>query len=93
VHGVKKHQTIEEYIDFLSSKGFRLRQDAVKFILFGQQYTGASDWLVNIAIETTLKIQKEFDGSYYLSLLEQLVDEKVANRKEAFQFLKKKGIE
>jgi hypothetical protein len=89
---VNTHQTLEEYINFLSSKGFRFRQDAVKFILFGQQYTGASDWLVNMAIETTLKVQKEFDGSFYLSLLEQLVSEKVTNRKEAFQFLKEKGF-
>ncbi|QED48365.1 DUF6123 family protein [Cytobacillus dafuensis] len=83
---------VDEYISFLQSKGFQLQEDAIGFINFGKQYTNASDELTNIAIELTLKAQKSFDGSFFVSLLEMLVANKIQNRPEAIQFVKEKNL-
>ncbi|MBY0122663.1 DUF6123 family protein [Bacillus sp. S/N-304-OC-R1] len=85
-------KTVEDYIKFLQSKGFQFQEDAVGFIYFGKQYTNASDELTNTAIELTLKAQKSFDGSFYVSLLEMLVSNKIKTRLEAMQFVKEKEI-
>ena len=81
-------KTVAQYIDFLESKGFYLKEDAIGFIHYGKQYTNASDELTNTAIELTIKAQKEFDGSFYLSLLETLVRGKVRTRGAAISFVK-----
>ncbi|MBA2876415.1 DUF6123 family protein [Thermaerobacillus caldiproteolyticus] len=85
-------QTVEQYFDFLASKGFRLGEDARNFIRFGQQYTGANDWLTIMALEWTLKIQKHFDGSFYLSLLEELTQRQTITREQVLMFMKEKGF-
>lgn len=79
--------TVSEYVDHLISKGFVLGDDANGFIAFGQQYTDTVDEVVIIAIELTLKIQKEFDGSFFISLLENFKSEKINNRKQALRFI------
>ncbi len=84
--------TVEEYLCFLQSKGFQFQDDAIGFIYFGKHYTNASDELTNTAIELTLKVQKKFDGSFYVSLLEMLVANKINTRLEAIQFVKDKEI-
>jgi hypothetical protein len=81
-------KTVAQYVDFLDSKGFHLQEDVISFIHFGKQYTNASDELTNTAIELTLKAQKEFDGSFYLSLLETLVKGKISTRGAAIRFIK-----
>lgn len=83
---------MEDYLIFLQSKGFQFQEDAVGFIYFGKQYTNASDELVNAAIELTLKAQKSFDGSFYVSLLEMLITNKIQTRLEAIQFVKQKEL-
>jgi hypothetical protein len=83
-----KLKTVSQYVDFLESKGFHLPEDAIGFIHYGKQYTKASDELTNAAIELTLKAQKEFDGSYYLSLLETFVNGKVSTRGAAIRYVK-----
>ncbi|KAF0826036.1 DUF6123 family protein [Cytobacillus firmus] len=85
-------KTVEEYLHFLQSKGFQFREDAVGFIYFGKHYTNASDELANAAIELTLKAQKSFDGSFYVSLLETLVSKNITSRREAIKFVKEKAI-
>lgn len=85
-------KTVEEYLLFLQSKGFQFREDAVGFIYFGKHYTNASDELANAAIELTLKAQKSFDGSFYVSLLETLVSKNITSRREAIKFVKEKAI-
>jgi hypothetical protein len=85
-------KTVEEYLHFLQSKGFQLREDAIGFIYFGKNYTNASDELANAAIELTLKAQKSFDGSFYVSLLETLVSNEISSRREAVKFVKEKLI-
>jgi hypothetical protein len=88
----QKRQTLDEYIAFLASKGFHFREDALGFIQFGKQYTGAEDRLAVIALEMTLKAQKQFDGSFYVSLLEQLKQQNITTRKQAMAFMKEKGL-
>ncbi len=85
-------KTVEDYISFLQSKGFQFQEDAVGFIYFGKNYTNASDELTNTAIELTLKAQKTFDGSFYVSLLEMLISNKINTRLEAIQFVKDKEL-
>jgi hypothetical protein len=55
-------------------------------------YANASEKLVKIAIEITLKVQKRFDGSFYLSLLETLKSENIQDKREAYQFIKQKQL-
>lgn len=84
--------TLNDFLLDLKSKGFHFGEDAKGFIHFGKQYTGASDELVNTAIELTLKAQIKFDGSFYLSLLETFKVNKIQNRNEAIHFLRKKQL-
>ncbi|WP_210365025.1 DUF6123 family protein [Bacillus sp. REN3] len=83
---------VEDYLLHLKSKGFHLREDAVGFIYFGQQYTNSSDEITNAAIELTLKAQKNFDGSFYISLLETFASNKINTRKAAIRFLRDKQL-
>jgi hypothetical protein len=88
----KSVRTVEDYLLYLRTKGFRIREDAVGFIYFGKNYTNASDELANTAIELTLKAQKEFDGSFYVSLLETLTANNIKTRHEAIKFVKKNQL-
>lgn len=85
-------QKIEDYLFYLEDKGFHLKEDARGFISFGKHYTGASDEMVNGAIEWTLKVQKEFDGSFFMLLLESLIVQNIKKRQQIHSFLKKKGM-
>ncbi|MEH7885829.1 DUF6123 family protein [Bacillus sp. JJ1609] len=85
---IKSVRTVEDYLLHLKSKGFQLREDAVGFIYFGQHYTNSTDEITNAAIEITLKAQKKFDGSFYISLLETFASNKIYSRKAALQFVK-----
>ncbi|WP_415817301.1 DUF6123 family protein [Mesobacillus thioparans] len=86
---IQSVRTVEDYLLHLKSKGFHFREDAIGFIFFGQQYTNSTDEIANAAIEITLKAQKGFDGSFYISLLETFASNKIHSRKEALQFVKK----
>lgn len=88
----KTAQTVEEYLLYLEEKGFHLAEDALGFISFGQQYTRAADEMVIFTIEWTLKVQKEFDGSFFVSLLENLTSNRISNQKQAIQYLKSSGM-
>ncbi|MGG0284656.1 DUF6123 family protein [Peribacillus butanolivorans] len=85
-------QSTEEYVSFLEGKGFTFGNDAIGFIYFGKRYTNASDSLVNVAIELTLKVQKNFDGSFYISFLENLKQNGIETRSAAVSFAKKQGL-
>lgn len=85
-------RTVEEYLHFLKGKGFQFREEQIGFIYFGKHYTNASDEMINTAIELTLKAQKNFDGSFYMSLLETLVSKKITSRKDAISFIKETEI-
>jgi hypothetical protein len=77
-----------EYLQFLESKGFLFGEDAIGFIYFGKQYTNASDELTNTAIELTLKAQKTFDGSFFVSLLEIFKENQLETRSDAIKYVK-----
>jgi hypothetical protein len=83
---------LDDYLQLLGSKGFQFGEDAIGFIYFGKQYTNASDELARTAIELTLKAQKTFDGSFYVSLLELLISNKITSRAEAIKFVKDQDI-
>ncbi|WP_226666778.1 DUF6123 family protein [Metabacillus litoralis] len=85
-------KTIKEYVDDLNAKGFVFGEDVYGFIQFGKDYTDANDTMVNIAIELTLKIQKEFDGAFFISLLEMFNKESITNRKQAYYFSQKLNL-
>ena len=85
-------RTVEEYLHDLQGKGFHFQEDAIGFIYFGKHYTNASDEIINTAIELTLKAQKSFDGSFYLSLLETLTTNKINTRDAALLYVKEKQL-
>lgn len=85
-------RTVENYLQELKCKGFQFQEDAIGFIYFGKRYTNANDEVINTAIEITLKVQKGFDGSFYLSLLETLATQKITTREDALLFIKEKEL-
>ncbi|MET3696052.1 hypothetical protein SAMN05877753_102416 [Bacillus oleivorans] len=85
-------RTAGEYIAFLQSKGFKLGEDAIAFIFFGKQFAKASDQLVIWALESTLKMKQSFDGSFYLLLLERLVEENIQDKRGLVTFMKENGF-
>ncbi|WP_338749548.1 DUF6123 family protein [Bacillus sp. FJAT-52991] len=89
---MENHSSVANYLLQLDDKGFKFSDDMIAFIYFGQRSTDASDHLVMAAIEITLKAQKEFDGSFYLSLLERLKEKKITSRKVALQFAKEVNV-
>lgn len=78
--------TVDQYLEQLENRGFTFGEDAKGFIFFGKEFTGAKDIIVIAAIEITLKVQKEFDGSFFVSLLEALKQNNINTRKKALQF-------
>jgi hypothetical protein len=80
-------KTVTDYVEYLTSKGFILGEDANGFIQFGQQYTDTQDEIVIISIELTLKIQKEFDGAFFISLLEMFKKEGISSRYQAISYV------
>ncbi|WP_100331360.1 DUF6123 family protein [Bacillus xiapuensis] len=89
---MRKDQTLDAYLLCLEAKGFKFSDDMIAFIYFGKKYTDASDCLVKAAVEITLKAQKQFDGSFFLSLLERLKEQKTDSRIEAMQFAESQGL-
>ncbi|MFD2445785.1 DUF6123 family protein [Bacillus sp. CGMCC 1.16607] len=79
---------LEDFLANLQAKGFHLQEDAIGFIYFGKHFTNAPDDVIITAIEFTLKTQKEFDGSFYISLLETLTVQKVQTREEAIRYIR-----
>lgn len=90
--GCAMGKSIEEYVKFLEMKGFSFGEDAIGFIYFGKRYTEASDLLVNTAIEITLKAQKKFDGSFYISFLENLKRNNIESHSAAESFAREHGL-
>jgi hypothetical protein len=88
----KRLRTVDQYLNALQGKGFQLHEDAIGFIYFGKHYTNAPDELINAAIELTLKAQKSFDGSFYMSLLETFIQNKIRTRTAAIKFVKEKEL-
>ncbi|TFE03035.1 DUF6123 family protein [Jeotgalibacillus salarius] len=86
------NQTLDDFVADLHARGFKLDDEAIGFIYFGKKFTGAQDPLIKMAIEATLKCQKRFDSSFYMSVLEELSSEKLKSKKEMTEHLKSKGV-
>lgn len=76
---------LEQFLATLKAKGFQLQEDAIGFIYFGKHFTNAPEDVIIAAIELTLKAQKSFDGSFYISLLETFTVQKVQSRDDALK--------
>lgn len=86
------HQPTEEYLSYLIGKGFQLQDEEIGFIYFGKKYTELSDYLINLAIEVTLKVQLKLDGSFYIAILEGFKEANLQNYQEAEKYLESKGL-
>ncbi|MGE8204260.1 DUF6123 family protein [Heyndrickxia sp. NPDC080065] len=86
------NNSLDDYIIFLREKGFKFEEDVIGFIYFGKQYTKASDQSIKAAIEITLKTQKHFDGSFYMSLLETFKKQNIETRKQAYSYVQELGL-
>ena len=87
-----KVKTVDQYVDFLEENGIMLKYDAIDYITFNKQKINATDEITNTAIELTLKTKKEFDSSFFISLLETFVKCKVKNRGAAIRFVKEQEL-
>lgn len=89
---IVRNISTEHYIENLTAKGFVFKEDALGFIQFGKHYTGCNDVQVNLAIELTLKAQRQFDGSFFVSLLEEIKTEQIQTKKAAYELAKIRAI-
>jgi hypothetical protein len=85
-------QKLDEYLANLKAKGFILQEDAIGFIYFGKHFTNAPDEVIIATIELTLKAQKAFDGSFYISLLETFSHQKLQSRTEVLRYIKENDL-
>lgn len=81
------------FLEDLWAQGFRLSDDNIHFIYLGKKMTKAPDWKVILALKATIQVQKQFVGSFYLSLLELLADSSIKNEKDAANCLEQTGLE
>ena len=83
---------LEKFLLMLEERGFKFSQETISFIYFGKHLTALSDELITAGIELTIKIQKNFDGSFYISLLELFKNNHIETRKQAIALLKSLGF-
>ncbi|MFG6148738.1 DUF6123 family protein [Halobacillus sp. B23F22_1] len=89
---MKSTHSLAYYLEDLWSKGFKLSDENVHFIYFGKNSTNTEDWKVILALQMTLKFQKKFDPSFYISLLEHISDRSIMTKKSAYQSLEERGL-
>ncbi|MFK2824158.1 DUF6123 family protein [Bacillus sp. B190/17] len=89
---MEKEQTLADYLLELEGKGFRFSDDTISFIYFGKRSTEAADSLVITAVDITLKVQREFDGSFFLSLLEWFKEKGIGDQQAAMRFARSAGL-
>lgn len=88
----KKYSTLVDYLYFLASKGFHFKEEDLNFIQLGRRITESNDQLVIAALEAMLRDQREFDGSYFIALLEMFQEQKISTREQAVKHLNKIGL-
>lgn len=87
-----KTSSLADFLEILWGKGFKLTDEEVQFIYFGKRYTESSDRMIILALKYTLQIQLHFDRSFYISLLELLMEHKITSEKQAVSLFKKKAL-
>ncbi len=89
---MRDSEILAYFLENLWSKGFKLTDEEVHFIYFGQKYTNTSVDHVELAILYTLQLQMAFDRSFYISLLELFARHNVKGKKQAISILKQNGL-
>ncbi|MFD2656186.1 DUF6123 family protein [Gracilibacillus thailandensis] len=89
---VKDSEILAYFLENLWSKGFKLTDEEVSFIYFGQKFTNTSVEHVKLALSFTLQLQMSFDRSFYISLLELFSRHNIQNKKEAILLLTQNGL-
>lgn len=77
--------TLAYYLEDLWSKGFKLSDEDVQFIYFGKNSTNATEWKTIIALRMTLKVQKSFDPSFFISVLEHVSRPHIKHKRQAYE--------
>lgn len=89
---IGRNDLLGNYLLRLEEKGFKFGEDIITFIYFGKQSTGSSDYLATLSIEFTLKCQKRFDPSFYLSFLERLQAHNITTKRQAYVLANQLGL-
>ncbi len=89
---IGRNDQLGNYLLRLEEKGFKFGEDVITFIYFGKQSTGSSDYLAILSIEFTLKCQKRFDSSFFLSFLERLQAHNITTKKQAYALAEQLGL-
>ncbi len=84
--------SLEEYLLELASRGFKLPDEAIGFIYFGKKFTDAEDIQVIAALKITLLSKNQFDGSFYLSLVELFCEKEIHSMRKAEQVAEAVGL-
>ncbi|MCP3030742.1 DUF6123 family protein [Halobacillus sp. A1] len=89
---MKKTHSLAYYLEDLWSRGFKLSDEDVHFIYFGKNSTNVEEWKTILALKMTLKLQKKFDPSFYISVLEHISSSSITTRKQAYESLERRGL-
>ncbi|SER12076.1 hypothetical protein SAMN04487944_101301 [Gracilibacillus ureilyticus] len=89
---MKNNELLAYFLENLWTKGFKLTDEEVQFIYFGMKYTNTTAKQVKIALSLTLQLKLQFDGSFYISLLELCQNHNIGTMREARNALKEKQI-
>ncbi|GAA5415325.1 hypothetical protein Pryu01_00349 [Paraliobacillus ryukyuensis] len=87
-----KHSSLANYLEELWGRGFKLTNEDIRLIYFGKRFTAAHDHNIIMALKFTLQIQRDFDFSFYLSLLELLLEHEITNEQQAIQLFQQKKM-
>ncbi|MYL48517.1 hypothetical protein GLV98_03445 [Halobacillus litoralis] len=81
--------TLAYFLEDLWSKGFKLSDEDVQFIYFGNNSSNAPEWKTIIAVNMTLKIQQSFDPSFFISILELISNSSITSKRKAYESIEK----
>ena len=77
--------TLAYFLEDLWSKGFKLSDEDVQFIYFGNNSSNAPEWKTIVAVNMTLKIQQSFDPSFFISILELISNPSITSKRKAYE--------
>ncbi|MBH0229523.1 DUF6123 family protein [Halobacillus yeomjeoni] len=84
--------TLAYFLEDLWAKGFKLSDEDVRFIYFGNNSTNAPAWKTIIAVRVTLKFQHTFDPSFFMSVLEHISNPEIESKRGAYHALEQRGL-
>ncbi|GEN53968.1 DUF6123 family protein [Halobacillus faecis] len=78
-------ETLAYFLEDLWSKGFKLSDEDVQFIYFGNNSSHAPEWKTIVAVNMTLKLQQSFDPSFFISILELISNASITSKRMAYE--------